>query len=149
MKTFEQRFKEKYVLEENKIFPNNPCWLWIGAKGRGYGIISFNGKARTAHRVWYELNVGQLKEGLELDHLCKNSLCVNPEHLEQVTHSENCRRGRHADVCRARGAKITHCPQGHEYSGDNLYVKPNGRRECKACVKASGVRYRERLKLNK
>lgn len=146
MKSFEDRFRAKYVLRDSEIFPNDPCWHWIGAKGRGYGVISRNGKSGVAHRIWYELKVAKVPEGLELDHVCKNSFCVNPAHLEPVTHSENCKRGRHAEVCKARGAAVTHCPQGHEYAGDNLYVKPNGRRECKTCVRASGARYRERLK---
>lgn len=132
------RFNKKWILDENG------CWAWNAAKGRGYGVITYNGKAGVAHKIAYELLHGKVKEGLELDHLCKNTFCVNPSHLEQVTHSENCRRGTHGRKCQERGAKITHCPQGHEYSGDNLYIKPNGHRECRQCVRDSGKRYREK-----
>lgn len=140
MKDFWTRFHAKYSVD-----PTSNCWIWFAAKGRGYGVISYHGKDRCAHKIAYELTYGKVRRGLELDHLCKQSLCVNPEHLEPVTHSENCKRGRHAEVCRARGALITHCPKGHSYSGENLYVKPNGRRECRQCVRDAGARYRARI----
>lgn len=146
MKTFAQRFLEKYVILESKVFPDEPCWHWTAAKGRNYAVISFEGKLKVAHKLAYELINGKVPTGFELDHVCKNSLCVNPLHLEAVTHSENCKRGSQSQVNKNRGAEITHCPAGHAYAGENLYIKPNGRRECKACVKDSGVRYRERLK---
>jgi len=70
-------------------------------------------------------------QGLELDHLCRVSHCVRPEHLEAVTHAENVRRGNGGS--RPRVA----CPKGHRYEGDNVYVRPDGRgRDCRTCMKA-------------
>lgn len=66
------------------------CWLWIGSKkGRGYGKFTAKGKQLSAHRYSYELHTGKIKPGMQIDHLCKNKLCVNPKHLEQVTNQEN------------------------------------------------------------
>lgn len=74
--------------------PNSGCWLWdAGHNDYGYGIFYINGKLRCAHCVTYELYVGEVPEGLELDHKCRIPCCVNPDHLEPVTHAENVRRG--------------------------------------------------------
>lgn len=134
---FWKRFASKYKVNDNG------CWIWFGAKGRGYGVISFDGKGRVAHRLAYELLHGPVPKGLELDHVCKNGLCVNPAHLEPVTHSENCRRGLHSDILKKRAALISHCPRGHEYAGDNLYLTPEGHRECRKCNRIAGKKYRE------
>ena len=70
------------------------CWNWqLALNAAGYGIIGVNCRPRLAHRIAYEEFVGSIPNGLELDHLCKNKRCVNPEHLEAVTRSENVRRG--------------------------------------------------------
>ena len=70
------------------------CWNWQKAKNSaGYGIIGKDGGSKLAHREAYIAFVGPIPEGLELDHLCKNKGCVNPDHLEAVTRSENVRRG--------------------------------------------------------
>jgi len=119
------------------------CWLWTACKNRdGYGIFQMAGRPQKAHRVSYEMHVGPIPEGLQLDHLCRNRGCVNPDHLEPVTTQENTRRGNvgknHADK--------THCPQGHKYAGDNLYIDPRGKRQCKTCRRQSGLKYYQRKK---
>jgi hypothetical protein len=135
--------------------PNSGCWLWIGCltKGRfrgGYGRLNVDGKVQYAHRVSYELLRGPIPRELELDHLCCVKCCVNPDHLEPVTHKVNTQRGS-SKVKATRGkqaAAITHCPSGHPYSGDNLYIA-NGCRHCLTCKREATRRWRERNKLVK
>ena len=99
-----------------------------------------------AHRVSYEMAKGSIPPGLQLDHLCRTTLCVNPAHLEPVTPKENIRRGSTAEVARRTQLSKTHCPQGHAYEGANLYLAPDGGRECRQCIRDSGARYRAKKK---
>lgn len=104
-----------------------PCWVWIASLDRhGYGQLNAGGESggiRRAHRVAYELLVGPIPDGLDLDHLCRVRRCVNPAHLEPVTNAENKRRSRR-----------THCREGHPLSGPNLYINPaSGARTCRKC----------------
>jgi hypothetical protein len=69
------------------------CWLWMGARTRGYGRFEVDGKGMAVHRFAYELLIGPVPEGLQIDHLCRNRPCVNPAHLEPVTNRENTMRG--------------------------------------------------------
>lgn len=104
-----------------------PCWLWKGAQTRGYGSCGASLGSTIAHRVAWLLAHGTLpKRPLVLDHLCRVKLCVRPSHLEPVTYRMNAQRG-------IKGVLTTHCPQGHPYSGENLYVGPDGRRRCRSC----------------
>lgn len=84
------RFMEKVSPE-----PNSGCWLWLGSEwGKGYGsFVIERGKGCQAHRAAYELFVGPIPEGLQLDHKCRVHICVNPDHLEPVTQRENTIRG--------------------------------------------------------
>lgn len=121
------------------------CWTWEGADdGRGYGAVRFNGRTLKAHRFAYEQFGGLIPSGHELHHTCEIPACVNPAHLLPVTPAEHARLG-------GQSSK-THCPQGHPYSGDNLYVAARGDRQCRTCArKARRRRYlkekldRERL----
>lgn len=110
------------------------CWPWLASKREfGYGQFRLGETMALAHRVAYELLIGQIPDGLELDHLCRNPSCVNPAHLEPVTHRENCLRGTGSS---ARNARKAHCPRGHYYGGDNLYIHPDGGRRCRNCTNA-------------
>lgn len=116
-----------------KVEKTDHCWLWHGAVSSytGYGSIGHNGKTCVAHRMAYLLVKGAIPDGLELDHLCRNRLCVNPDHLEPVTHLENMRRG--------ALATRTHCIHGHEYTPENTYLAPAGGRRCRQCARLSGI----------
>lgn len=119
-----------------RVEPTGFCWYWIGGKTKGssgYGSFYWGGKHTVAHRWAYEFLVGPIAEGLELDHLCRNHPCVNPDHLEPVTRAENVRRGRGPDVTRELRRQVTCCPQGHPYAGDNLYTDMKGARHCRLC----------------
>jgi hypothetical protein len=124
------------------------CVVWFGAKQtNGYGSVSIGaGKTALAHRAAYFIARGEIDPSLTIDHLCRNRLCVNPEHLEQVTCRENNRRGFGFSGVNARK---THCDAGHELAGDNLIVKARGNRNCRECQRiherATQRRYAERL----
>lgn len=116
------------------------CWVWTGATSRGYGNFTPNGRGSwtTAYRWSYEHHVGPVPEGLELDHLCRNRACVNPAHLEPVTHLENRQR--------AALAK-THCKNGHEFTPENTYQrKDRVGRNCRTCSNAASRRHRHNPK---
>jgi hypothetical protein len=97
-----------------------------------------------AHRISYNLHVGHVPSGMQIDHLCRVRNCVNPKHLEVVLPIVNTHRG-------YTNATKTHCPQGHQYSGVNLYSTPGGRsRHCRECGRRSQMRYLKRkVKRNK
>jgi hypothetical protein len=85
------------------------CWTWIRSKdSHGYGAIRRDGKAYRAHRYFYEMHRGAIPEGMQLDHLCRNPDCVNPDHLEPVTNRENVLRGRTTKVTQQIADKIRH-----------------------------------------
>lgn len=114
------------------------CWEWTASRDAGgYGRVKAYGSMRVAHRVLYELLIGQVPEGLQLDHLCRNRGCVNPEHLEPVTRKENVNRGIVAQVNGDRNRALTHCKRGHEFTLENTYIAStrlgNPARVCRAC----------------
>lgn len=116
-----------------------PCWLWTACTERfGYGNFSVDGRLRPAHRWAWENAHGPVPDGLEMDHLCKVPACVNPGHLEPVTHRENMMR---SEAVSAIAARKTHCAQGHEFTPENTYWRTGGRhRSCKRCTRERDAR---------
>lgn len=111
------------------------CWPWPGMWDVwGYGRVGVNGHQRGAHRAVYELMVGPVPDGLELDHLCRFRACVNPDHLEPVTHAENVRRIH---------VRQTHCLYGHEFNEVNTRYRGNARR-CRVCERRRSADYKVR-----
>lgn len=127
-KSLEERFWPK--VEKTPI----GCWNWLASlNGHGYGQFHLsNSQNIAAHIFAYRLVKGNIPKGLELDHLCRNRKCVNPDHLEPVTRKENLIRGK---TLVAQNLKRTHCPKGHPYSDENLtnWEKKQGKRSCKTC----------------
>jgi hypothetical protein len=121
------------------------CWIWKGCVNeRGYGqTTSTYGRTVRVHRFAYELLKGAIPVGKELDHLCRVRNCVNPDHLEVVSHRENCLRG---TSMVALNVLKRHCPQGHPYDEANTYLSPSrgGQRICRICARLHNARYRER-----
>lgn len=132
----------------DKFTVGDGCWEWTASRSTaGYGRVARGGRNGgwvNAHRVVYELLVGPIPEGLELDHLCRNRGCVRPDHLEPVTHAENTRRGK------GSGAALwvplppkTHCVRGHEFTESNV-EHYNGHRRCKQCNRNDAREYQRR-----
>lgn len=118
---------------------DDECWPWLGSSNdAGYGIFMFGGRGGTwarAHRYMYELMIGPIPEGYEVDHVrangCVRRDCLNyVRHLEAVTKQENIRR---SDGASAVNARKTCCPQGHQYDENNTRITPQGYRVCKTC----------------
>lgn len=108
------------------------CWEWMGGfLPDGYGQMG----GTTAHRYVYEKLVESVPSDLQVDHLCRNISCVNPDHLEPVTRAENMRRV---------SAAQTHCKNGHEFNVENTYHRAEGRRGCRPCNAAAAARCKAR-----
>lgn len=106
---------------EDKVFVSpDGCWLWTGAINvDGYGKFAVKRVARLAHKVSYQLYIGDVPNGMVLDHLCRKRSCVNPKHLEPVTHTENCHRGSGTLKVCEHGVGMSACKQGCH----NIYRK--------------------------
>jgi len=134
------RFFAKVEVSKTSFYNGSPCWEWAACLNRG-GYGQFKYKRETslaAHRRIYQWFVGTIPDGLELDHLCRVRHCVNPAHLEAVTHRENGLRGQ-SPV--ALAAQQTHCANGHPFTPENTYIfrKASGeirQRACKICTRA-------------
>jgi hypothetical protein len=110
-------------LLHDRIQKTDGCWFWLGyISKKGYGTAYTGeyapGGITTAYRFVYHVLVGPIPPGLELDHTCRNRACVNPDHLEPVTHLENIRRG---------AAYRTRCKWGHPFSPDNISIRDGAR----------------------
>jgi hypothetical protein len=137
IKPVELRFYSKIQFDENTW-----CWNWTACKSSlGYGQFVVKNKKLMAYRFSYELLKGHIPSGLELDHLCRNPKCVNPDHLEAVTHQENIKRGNSGKLQKSK----THCIRGHEFNQENIYPYRNNR-HCKECGR---IRHRKYNKTHK
>ena len=137
-----QGLKFDSIMRRVGIPDENDCWPWEGTiDPAGYGRGSFGGVTAMAHRAVYLLIKGDIPQGFDLDHLCRNRRCVNPDHLEPVTHHENCRRGKQAQQ--------THCVNGHEFNEGNTLIryradKVTTYRQCRSCVSERASRQDQR-----
>jgi hypothetical protein len=136
----EQRFREH-------VRKTAACWLWTGTtNNRGYGQLWVNGRRVYAHRFSFELTKGAIPAKMEIDHLCRTPACVNPEHLDVVTHLENVRRGNAGAHYRDR----THCKQGHEFTPENTRIKVSAYgtpfRQCRTCHNYLNVLSKRRIR---
>lgn len=124
--TVEQRFLSKISIDPLG------CWNWTAAKNAdGYGRFGFEGRNAHAHRVAYVLFIGPIPRGLEVAHLCHNRRCVNPLHIQAMTHLAN------VQMTPTRTWRRSACKRGHEMEDPNLYHRRNGTRQCLACYQQS------------
>lgn len=134
---------DRFLAKITKL--DSGCWQWNGYTDRaGYGRLRSGGEGSPVlytHRLAYEIYKSRIPEGTELDHLCRNRWCSNPDHLEPVTHQVNMQRG-YAAVMRERREqplskrftrRRTACRRGHEYSETNTYHDKTGHRFCRQC----------------
>lgn len=125
---FGKKIPKGYLITDNL---ETPCWNWIGALNHhDYGVYTYDFITHYAHRFVYEYLIGKIPKGKQIDHLCRNPRCVNPEHLEPVTSLENSRRG-----LKSGNAIKTHCKRGHEFTPENsrYWKSGNGAKVCRAC----------------
>jgi hypothetical protein len=116
-----------------------PCREWQRSlNSKGYGLVCVGGgRSALAHRVSYEVSVGQIPDGHSIDHRCRNRPCIEPRHLEPVTGRENTRRG---ESFSAKNGRKVRCIHGHALAGSNVQVRANGQRRCMTCHRAQKAR---------
>ena len=126
------------------VTKTDDCWPWTGSiHNTGYGRMKAKHKQVFVHRVSWEMSNGPIPNGMFVLHRCDNPPCVRPDHLFLGTKGDN-NRDRVAKGRSAGGqlkSNKTHCPHGHPYSGDNLYVRPDQGRECRVCRRRRSITY--------
>ena len=127
------------LLGSIKVNEETACWEWQKHLVKGYGRLRVDGKSVYAHRFAYLTWNGGIPDDCEIDHLCRNTTCCNPDHLEAVTHGENMLR---SPLVGQYVREITHCKHGHEFTDENTYTRPDGWRTCRTCNAAAARRYK-------
>lgn len=138
------RFMSKVSVDHD-----SECWFWTGTRvgrGRAYGQIRVGGVALYAHRLSHELFLGPIPQGMHVDHLCRNKICVNPDHLEAVTPKENTRRALPYFNPGQHWLDATHCPRGHERTDETTLAYGRAVRACLLCRQERGRDYYKRKK---
>jgi hypothetical protein len=137
---FINRFESAVIRDD--CMPDG-CHIWIKGKNQnGYGNIRNNGRKVIASRASYTIYNGPIPHGMVVCHSCDNPPCVNPAHLFLGSMSDNTKDS--VNKKRHSYSKKTHCPQGHEYSGDNLYLYKTSRK-CRICVNEAKKRFRNKF----
>lgn len=113
------------------------CWNWKGTLNNGYGLFSYGKKRIAAHRFIFLAMNDLILPGLQIDHLCRNKACVNPEHLELVTPAENVKRAVPFRKYYVPSMLRTHCRAGHKYTKSNSMLLNTGGKICKKCNEMS------------
>ena len=139
------------IAQVQRVESFTPCWEWLGRlDANGYARVRINGVPDYAHRHTYRLWRGEIPAGMEIDHLCRNRGCCNPDHLEAVTHRENLRRSpihpffnpEMRYTHRPRPPR-THCCNGHPQTPENLYTLKDGKQRCAVCAREHSRRRHE------
>jgi hypothetical protein len=107
----------------SKVDKTDSCWIYTGQIDNGYGRFWYKGKGILAHRWIYEYLFSPIPPKMQIDHLCRNRSCVNPQHLEVVSNTEQQKR---------KSLAQTHCKNGHEFTEENIYLYKN-KRNCIMC----------------
>lgn len=137
----------------NKVdmFAADGCWVWQNSiDTSNYGLFRFRKRIWKAHRLAWTWLVGEIPANRQVHHHCFNTRCVNPDHLEVVTQTENLIVHGKTNFG-YKNARKTHCPQGHEYNAENTYRSPSqpGRRRCLTCTRKRGREYQRAKRLRK
>lgn len=140
------KFNHEEFLTKIKVI--GECWEWQGAiLSNGYGGLTINLRSYKAHRVSYDLFNGNLSNKLLIDHTCRNRLCVNPDHLRQVTDKVNVTENS-ISIPYLNSIK-SHCQKGHEFTHENTKMEKWGSRRCRECEKLRSIRRRLKSKEGK
>lgn len=130
----------------SKAMPNGDCLIWIAARNKeGYGRFQYQGKLWMAHRLAWTIKFGKIPDGLHVLHKCDNPPCINTDHLFLGSNADNIldkvSKGR-----QARNFK-THCKNGHEYTEENTFVRKQGWKECRICIRQNQKAARKRKRI--